>query len=229
MVTEVPGLTPGVTEQPARANSRVAQDVEAGTRAFLIKFIALFSALLLLLAGGLGLATNRYEFIAVIWAVTGPIFGALTSAYLGTPVGARSAQVSEVVTRLRAPTDAEPKVAVDAQSADLGYGRRRVLPHVIQVRTLSAGVWTAVAILLAAAVTVAIGALTAPRSDPWLLGVPFLATLGMAMMGWLWADQHVRRRSLAQMARAGQRQTRILQDRSALLMGEIERRQMQRR
>ena len=229
MVTEAPGLAPGVTEQPARTNLRAGQDIEAGTRAFLVKFLALFSALLLLLAGGLGLATHRYEFIAVIWAVTGPIYGAFIYRYLGTSVGARSEQISGLVTQIQAPTDAETTVAVDAQSVDWGYDRRRGLSRVIQMRTLNPGVWTTVAILLAAAVTVAIGAFTAPRSDPWLLGVPFLATLGMAMMGWLWADQHVRRRSLAQMARAGQRQTQILQHRSALLMEEIDRRQMQRR
>lgn len=228
MATEASGLVPDVSEQPVPAPVLAAQDVDALTRAFLVRLMVSFSAFLLLVAGCFGLATNRYDLIAVIWAVIGPLYGGLVYHYLGTSVGAPSRQLGVIAVRSDAPTGAELNAAVDAQPSLRDEVHPRPRLGSIPIRTLSIGVWAGVAILISAGMTVGIGALTSPRADPWLLGIPFLAMLAVAMMVWLWADQHVRRQSLAQMARAGQRQTRSLQQRSAVLMEGIDRRQMQR-
>ena len=57
--------------------------IEARTRGFLARLIALVSTAAVAVAGGYGLATGRYAAIEVVRAVAGPIVGAVTSHYFG--------------------------------------------------------------------------------------------------------------------------------------------------
>ncbi len=57
--------------------------IEARTRGFLARLIAVVSTAAVGVSGAYGLATGHYAAIEVVWAVAGPIVGAVTSHYFG--------------------------------------------------------------------------------------------------------------------------------------------------
>jgi hypothetical protein len=59
------------------------EDVEAKTRDFLARFIALASGLMVAVTGGYGLITGNYMPIIAVWAVAGPFIGAVVTYYFG--------------------------------------------------------------------------------------------------------------------------------------------------
>ncbi len=58
-------------------------DVEARTRDFLARFLAVGSGLAAAVAGIHGLVTGNYTPVAAVWAVAGPIIGAVVAYYFG--------------------------------------------------------------------------------------------------------------------------------------------------
>jgi len=57
--------------------------IEAKTRGFLARFIAFSVGLALLAAGTYGLRTGDYHALEVVWAIAGPIVGAVVTFYFG--------------------------------------------------------------------------------------------------------------------------------------------------
>lgn len=58
-------------------------EVEAVTRGFLARIIATTAATGIVFAGGYSFLTGRYTAVITVWAVAGPIIGALMSHYFG--------------------------------------------------------------------------------------------------------------------------------------------------
>ncbi|MBV9783638.1 MAG: hypothetical protein JO264_07435 [Acidisphaera sp.] len=58
-------------------------EVEARTRDFLARVIALGVMIMLLVSGGYGLFTGNYVPVVGVWSVTAPIIGALVTYYFG--------------------------------------------------------------------------------------------------------------------------------------------------
>jgi hypothetical protein len=63
--------------------------IDARTRGFLSRIIALGAGGAIIITGGYGLATGSYVAVEVVWAVAGPMFGALVTHYFG-PTGKAS-------------------------------------------------------------------------------------------------------------------------------------------
>jgi hypothetical protein len=59
------------------------EDVEAKTRDFLARFIAFGSGLTVAVTGIYGLVTGNYTAVIAVWAVAGPIIGAVVAYYFG--------------------------------------------------------------------------------------------------------------------------------------------------
>ena len=59
------------------------EEVEAKTRDFLARLIALTTTVGVGVAGIYGLVTGNYMAVIGVWSVTGPIFGALVAYYFG--------------------------------------------------------------------------------------------------------------------------------------------------
>jgi hypothetical protein len=59
------------------------EEVEAKTRGFLARLIALTAAAGLVVAGGYSLITGNYMAVITVWAIAGPIIGAIVSHYFG--------------------------------------------------------------------------------------------------------------------------------------------------
>jgi hypothetical protein len=59
------------------------EEVEAKTRGFLARFIAWTAAIGVAATGGYGLVTGNYMAVIAVWAVAGPIIGAVVSHYFG--------------------------------------------------------------------------------------------------------------------------------------------------
>jgi hypothetical protein len=59
------------------------EDVEARTRDFLARFLAVGSGLAAAVAGTYGLVTGNFTPAAAVWAVAGPIIGAVVAYYFG--------------------------------------------------------------------------------------------------------------------------------------------------
>jgi len=57
--------------------------IEAKTRGFLAKFIALSVGLALFTTGTYGLRTGNYHALEAVWAIAGPIVGAVVTYYFG--------------------------------------------------------------------------------------------------------------------------------------------------
>jgi hypothetical protein len=57
--------------------------IEARTRGFLSRAIAIGAGGAVAITGGYGLATGSYLAVEVVWAVAGPMFGALVTYYFG--------------------------------------------------------------------------------------------------------------------------------------------------
>jgi hypothetical protein len=58
--------------------------IDARTRDFLTRAIALGVGAAVGITGGYGLATGSYVAVEVVWAVAGPMFGALVTHYFGS-------------------------------------------------------------------------------------------------------------------------------------------------
>jgi hypothetical protein len=58
--------------------------IEAKTRGFLARLIALSAAAAIAVAATNGLMNGRYAALEVVWAVVGPLVGALMTHYFGT-------------------------------------------------------------------------------------------------------------------------------------------------
>ena len=59
------------------------EDVEAKTRDFLARFIALASGSMVAVTGAYGLITGSYTPLIAVWAVAGPLIGAVVTYYFG--------------------------------------------------------------------------------------------------------------------------------------------------
>ena len=58
-------------------------DMEAQTRDFLARFIAFTAAVALAITGAYGLAVRNFGPIMAVWAIAGPLFGAVVTHYFG--------------------------------------------------------------------------------------------------------------------------------------------------
>jgi len=191
---------------------------------FLTKLITLSTIMASVVAGGYGLLVNQYTIVIAACCAAGPLLGGLVTYYFLSSVGSRSEEI--LVASLQqfpespgyrdADTMAKMPVREGVNSRDT------VSP--IREQRLDPFLWSIVAILTSAAVTIAIGTLTPIRSEPLLLGLPFLALLAVAMIGFLHIDQHVRRRALLRTAQATLRETKGLMLRSTALTGKIDQR-----
>jgi hypothetical protein len=61
-----------------------AHVIDARTRGFLSRAIAIGAGAAVTITGGYGLATGSYLAVEVVWAVAGPMFGALVTHYFGS-------------------------------------------------------------------------------------------------------------------------------------------------
>jgi hypothetical protein len=87
------GITPPKESQPGRlrkpfqpaigADIGRVEDVEAKTRDFLTRFIVSASGSMVAVTGVYGLITGNYTPIIAIWAIAGPIIGAVVTYYFG--------------------------------------------------------------------------------------------------------------------------------------------------
>jgi hypothetical protein len=59
------------------------EDVEAKTRDFLARFIALAAGSMVAVTGSYGLITGNYTPVIAIWAIAGPFIGAVATYYFG--------------------------------------------------------------------------------------------------------------------------------------------------
>jgi hypothetical protein len=59
------------------------EEVEAKTRGFLARLIALTAAAGIVVTGGYGLITGNYMAVITVWAIAGPIIGAIVAHYFG--------------------------------------------------------------------------------------------------------------------------------------------------
>ena len=59
------------------------EEVEARTRGFLARLIALTAAGAVAVAGGYSLITGNFMAVITVWAIAGPIIGAIVSHYFG--------------------------------------------------------------------------------------------------------------------------------------------------
>jgi hypothetical protein len=59
--------------------------IEAKTRGFLTRSLIIVTGLAIVTTGSYGLWTGEYTAIIAVWAVAGPIVGAIVSHYFGVP------------------------------------------------------------------------------------------------------------------------------------------------
>lgn len=59
------------------------EEIEARTRGFLVRFLASTSGACVAATGAYGLATQDYRAVMAVWAVAGPIIGAMAAYYFG--------------------------------------------------------------------------------------------------------------------------------------------------
>jgi|HubBroStandDraft_1064217.scaffolds.fasta_scaffold102575_2 hypothetical protein len=57
--------------------------IEAKTRGFLARFIAISVGIAVAVTGAYGLVTGQYAAIEVVWAIAGPLVGAVVAHYFG--------------------------------------------------------------------------------------------------------------------------------------------------
>lgn len=69
--------------QPAIGSAFDVQEIEAKTRGFLVRSVALATATAVGVSGSYGLVTHNYMPVAVVWSVAGPIVGAMVTHYFG--------------------------------------------------------------------------------------------------------------------------------------------------
>jgi hypothetical protein len=90
----MPGVTPDKTTSRSGARKKPYQpaigtdfgtirEVEAKTRGFLARVIASTAAMGIVATGAYGLVTSNYTAVITVWAIAGPIIGALVSHYFG--------------------------------------------------------------------------------------------------------------------------------------------------
>jgi hypothetical protein len=58
--------------------------IDARTRGFLSRFIAIGAGGAVAITGGYGLASGNYLAVEVVWAVAGPMCGAMVTHYFGS-------------------------------------------------------------------------------------------------------------------------------------------------
>jgi nitrate reductase NapE component len=59
------------------------EDVDAKTRAFLAKAVAIFAGTAVAITGGYGLITGNYIPLISVWAIAGPFIGSVVTYYFG--------------------------------------------------------------------------------------------------------------------------------------------------
>jgi hypothetical protein len=59
------------------------EEVEAKTRGFLARVFAVTTVSVVAVTGGYGLITGNYMAVITVWAIAGPIVGAIVSHYFG--------------------------------------------------------------------------------------------------------------------------------------------------
>jgi len=72
--------------QPAVGTEIEIDDVpaiEAKTRGFLARFIAISVAIAIAVTGSYGLMTGQFGAVEVVWAIAGPLVGAIVAHYFG--------------------------------------------------------------------------------------------------------------------------------------------------
>ena len=72
--------------QPAIGTEFVVDEaatIEAKTRGFLARYVAISAGVAVVVTGGYGLLTAHYTAVEVVWAVAGPIIGAIVAYYFG--------------------------------------------------------------------------------------------------------------------------------------------------
>jgi hypothetical protein len=92
----MPGVTPDKT--PRRSGQRkkpfqpapgtdygAVEDLEAKTRGFLARLFAVTAVVVVAVTGGYGLVTGNYIAVLEVWAIAGPIIGAMVNHYFGPP------------------------------------------------------------------------------------------------------------------------------------------------
>jgi hypothetical protein len=88
------GLTPD--KNPSRSGQKrkpfqpaigtdfgTVEEVEAKTRGFLARVFAVSTVTVVAVTGGYGLMTGNYLAVITVWAIAGPIIGAIVSHYFG--------------------------------------------------------------------------------------------------------------------------------------------------
>lgn len=206
----------------------VVQEVEARTRAFLVKLIASSTTLVTLVAAGYGLITNRYGVVSGVWGLTGPILAGLIVYYFDLSHHLGRGELGAIRQRRSEASGQSEDAAAMHTPAQVELNFEHTIPRMPE-RRLNPFVWSIVAAFTAAAFTIAVGTLTPVRSAPLLLGLPFLAVLAIAMIGFLWFDQRVRRQALLRTGYAGLQETRALKLRSADLISKIDQRRESQR
>jgi hypothetical protein len=181
----------GIRQVEAREFDRV-REVEARTRSFLARLVASSGALVTVVAAGYALITGHHEMLVLAWSIAGPLLGGVMGYYFAPRHLEEAAQASilqrspEVMTQ---PGDAASVQVPMGVELDLQYSLMRE-------RRLNPFVWSMVAVLIGAASTISIGALSPARPTPLLLCLVFLALLALAMIAFLWFDQRIRRQAL---------------------------------
>src|ERR1700733_2747938 len=61
----------------------IVEEVEAKTRSFLARVFTVSTATVVAVTGGYGLITGNYLAVITVWAIAGPIIGAVVSHYFG--------------------------------------------------------------------------------------------------------------------------------------------------
>ena len=79
-------IDPRKPYQPAIGTEFVveqAASIAAKTRGFLARYVSISAGVAVVVTGGYGLLTGNYAAVEVVWAVAGPIIGAMMAYYFG--------------------------------------------------------------------------------------------------------------------------------------------------
>lgn len=200
------------------------REVREKTRAFLAKLIALSASFSVLAAGCYGVITGRYIVVVWVWNLAAPIIGCLVGYYFASSNDLRPDVQRPILQQNHFEGDGLSEVAANEQSLTSITPTSRYTTGPIRERGLNPFIWVVLTVLISAAVTIVIGTLAPTQSEPLLLGFPFLAFLATGLIGFLWLDQSIRRKSLLRTALAGFDETNALKRRSASLKEQLERR-----
>lgn len=59
------------------------EEVEANTRGFIARVLTVTTVAVVAITGGYGFVTGNYMAVMAVWAITGPLIGAMISYYFG--------------------------------------------------------------------------------------------------------------------------------------------------